>query len=63
MFGILGTAFALFMFGTSAIVNLYQAGKYSADGAKYKITKVKEVRNAAFVSFFVDVIAFVLLAF
>jgi hypothetical protein len=61
MFGIIGIAFALLIFGISALANLHTAGKYSAEDAKDRIEKAKTVRNASYDSFILHVIAIALL--
>jgi hypothetical protein len=61
MFGILGIAFALILFGLSALSNLYEARKCS--GKIIKVRFAKEVRTSSLVAFALDVIAFLLLTF
>lgn len=56
MFGVIGATVALVMFGFSALANLYNAGRFSGAKAKPQIRLAKDVRNTAFVSFFLDVV-------
>jgi len=59
MFGILGIALALFIFGTSAIANLYGAGKFA--NGHVEIKKGNSARNVAITAFLLDAVAFFLL--
>lgn len=60
MFGIIGTIVTMLIIGTSALANIYEAGKYSNADAKDKVRKAREVRNTAILAFIVDAIVIML---
>jgi hypothetical protein len=62
MFGILGIGVALFMFGTSALANIYKARKYRKN-PEVEIKFPHEIVEVGVVSAVVDVIVVALLIF
>jgi hypothetical protein len=62
MFGIIGTIVTMLIITTSALANIYDAGKYSDANAKIKLRMPKEVRNTAILSFIINAIVIMLFA-
>jgi hypothetical protein len=60
MFGIFGVIIALFVIGSSALANLYNAGKYH-DKILPKVIKARDVYQSAVGAFVIDVIVIALI--
>lgn len=55
MFSVIGIWLMVASVAISALMNLYDAGKYSNPNSKDKVTKAKDVRNSSAFAFVIGV--------